>query len=393
MARYEILGMPVDRIPSDEFVDYFVRKAKAGRAGYVCVPNVHQCILAYDDAAFAAIVRGADKVISDSTVLQRFVALKYGLPPMQALRGDLLTLAICRKAAATGVSVALVGGKNDKVLARLVLALQKECPGLDIAYAHSPPFDEPTQQQESKMLAELRNSHAGILLIGLGCPKQERWMAHYAERLHMMMIGVGAAFDFISGEVKTSPSWMHGAGLEWLHRLISEPRRLWRRYLATSPRFLWLFLTRERTAYPKTLFFVRLANWDSDQEDLRRIRERVFIQEQQVPVALEWDGLDEDAIHLLACDAGGNPIGCARILDGGVIGRMAVLAKWRGQGVGRALLAEAIACCRNRGWSAVTLSAQTHAIPFYERAGFSICSEEYLDAGILHRDMKLKLSV
>lgn len=393
MARYEILGMPVDRIPAAEFVDYFVGKAKAGGAGYVCVPNFPQCILAYDDATYAAILRGADKIMPDSTVLQRFVALKYGLQPLPTLRGDQLTLAICRKAAATGVSIALVGGKNDQVLARMALALLKECPDLKIAYAYSPPFDELTPPQESKMLADLRNNDAKILFVGLGCPKQERWMARYADDLQMMMIGIGAAFDFISGEVKTSPSWMHGACLEWLHRLICEPRRLWRRYLATSPRFLWLFLTRDRAMSSKSLFLVRLADWDSDQEDLRRIRERVFIQEQQVPVALEWDGLDEDAIHLLACDPCGNPIGCARVLDSGVIGRVAVLAQWRGQGVGSALLAEAIACCRNRGWPVVTLSAQTHAIPFYERMGFIVCSEEYMDAGIPHSDMRLELSI
>ena len=114
--------------------------------------------------------------------------------------------------------------------------------------------------------------------------------------------------------------------------------------------------------------------------------------EQQVPVALEWDGLDEGAVHVLALSTHGEAIGCARILVGGSIGRMAVLNDWRGFGIGRALLQAAIASCRSRGWLDISLSAQTHAISFYEQSGFTVCSEEYLDAGIPHRDMTMHLS-
>jgi len=140
-------------------------------------------------------------------------------------------------------------------------------------------------------------------------------------------------------------------------------------------------------------FSIRVADWHTDHENLRRIRQRVFIEEQRVPVALEWDCRDEDAIHLLALDLQGNAIGCARVLTGGYIGRMAVLYEWRSQGAGRALLDAAMEYCRTQGWKTISLSAQTQAIPFYERAGFVVCSTEYMDAGIPHRDMQLKLSV
>lgn len=140
-------------------------------------------------------------------------------------------------------------------------------------------------------------------------------------------------------------------------------------------------------------FSIEEVDWISAQTQLRAVRQRVFIEEQRVPVELEWDGLDETAIHLLALDAEDKAIGCARILDNGIIGRMAVLKGRRGQGVGQALLNAAVESCRSRGWKNITLSAQTHAIPFYERAGFIVCSEEYMDAGIPHRDMQLKLSV
>jgi len=140
-------------------------------------------------------------------------------------------------------------------------------------------------------------------------------------------------------------------------------------------------------------FSIRQVNWQQAQAELREIRLQVFVEEQCVPIELEWDGCDEHAIHLLAMDAEGKVVGCARILANGIIGRMAMLKECRQQGAGHALLEYAICCCRERDWNSITLSAQTHAIPFYERSGFVICSDEYIDAGIPHRDMQLKLSI
>lgn len=137
------------------------------------------------------------------------------------------------------------------------------------------------------------------------------------------------------------------------------------------------------------LFEIREVDWPAGKDQLSAIRTAVFIREQHVPPALEWDELDVEAMHLLALDWSGNAIGCARILGNGNIGRMAVLPAWRGQGVGTTLLQNAIRLCQLHGWQPVKLSAQTHAIPFYNRAGFTVCSEEYPDAGIPHRDMQL----
>jgi len=120
------------------------------------------------------------------------------------------------------------------------------------------------------------------------------------------------------------------------------------------------------------------------------VREEVFIKEQHVPVELEWDGLDASARHLLALNAAGEAIGCARLPGDGSIGRMAVLKPWRGSGVGTALLKKAVEQYQQQGIAAITLSAQVHAIHFYEKAGFKVCSAPYLDAGILHVDMRLE---
>jgi predicted GNAT family N-acyltransferase len=124
--------------------------------------------------------------------------------------------------------------------------------------------------------------------------------------------------------------------------------------------------------------------------ECRMIRQRVFIDEQQVPVELEWDEADRTAIHLLAC-VDSQPAACARVLSDGHIGRMAVLAPWRGKGVGEALLQHAVQICRQLQVSHARLSAQTQAIAFYARAGFVVSSAPYLDANIMHVDMQLEL--
>ena len=139
----------------------------------------------------------------------------------------------------------------------------------------------------------------------------------------------------------------------------------------------------------KDKFAITAVSWQTHAAQLRLVREEVFIKEQHVPLALEWDGLDERAQHLLALGSTGEAIGCARLTGDGSVGRMAVLKPWRGRGVGRALLKQAIMIYRQQGFAHISLSAQVHAIAFYEQSGFKVCSEPYWDADILHVDMRL----
>lgn len=139
-------------------------------------------------------------------------------------------------------------------------------------------------------------------------------------------------------------------------------------------------------------FTIEQVSWHSPRQALlKAVREQVFIVEQRVPLAIEWDAEDAEAIHLLALDSQQQPIGCARILKKGRVGRMAVLKVWRGKGLGLALLDEAISICRQLGMPAIAISSQTHAIPFYQRAGFVVTSDAYIDANIWHVDMRLTL--
>lgn len=138
---------------------------------------------------------------------------------------------------------------------------------------------------------------------------------------------------------------------------------------------------------------VELTDWTTTGSAIRAIRETVFIHEQGVPVELEWDGLDSACAHVLAWNDRGEAIGTARMQQNGTIGRMAVLKDWRGRGVGRALLQTLLDLATRRGLSRVTLSAQTHALGFYERAGFDVVGEPFIDAGIPHRKMVKELKV
>ncbi len=133
------------------------------------------------------------------------------------------------------------------------------------------------------------------------------------------------------------------------------------------------------------------VTWQQAESHLREVRTKVFIEEQCVPPDLEWDELDESARHLLVMNDANEPIACARLLNNGSIGRMAVLRDWRGLGVGSTLLRMAIELQQKQGAKIITLSAQMHAIAFYEKAGFVVSSQPYLDANIPHVDMLLTL--
>ena len=239
-ASLDLLGMRVDRLSPGQAVARIVQSAASGSAGYCCIANVHQCILAYDDPAFRAIVNGADLVLPDSTILARALALRYRLAAPPVRRGADLMMDLCAAAEREDIPVALVGGRDDAALARLVDRLRADFPRLDIAFACSPPFRAASPPEIEQLASGLRRSNARLILVGLGCPKQERWMAQFKPLVSATMVGLGAAFDFNAGIVRPSPPWLHRAGLEWLYRLAREPRRLWRRYLTTSPRFVAL---------------------------------------------------------------------------------------------------------------------------------------------------------
>jgi N-acetylglucosaminyldiphosphoundecaprenol N-acetyl-beta-D-mannosaminyltransferase len=212
--------------------------ADALASRYVCVSNVHVTMESYDCAEYRAIVNGADLVTPDGMPLVWALRL-FGVPDATQVRGTTLTVQVLEHAATAGIGVGFYGS-GAEVLARVLDACQRRFPGLRVLYAHAPPFRELTPAEDAEVVREINGSGTRILFVGLGCPKQERWMAAHRGRVCAVMLGVGAAFDFLGGSKPQAPRWMQRAGLEWLFRLAKEPRRLWRRYAYHNPRFVAL---------------------------------------------------------------------------------------------------------------------------------------------------------
>lgn len=238
-ASRRILGMRVDATTYEEASDRILAWAAAGESRTVCVGTVHMVMEAHDDPSYLEAVNGADLVTSDGMPLVWGLRL-LGVPGATRVYGPDLTPVVCAKAAAAGIPVGFHGG-DPETLARLLERVRRDHPGLGIAYAESPPFGELAPERLDREAEAIAASGARILFVGLGCPKQERWMAAQRGRIPAVMLGVGAAFDFLAGTKRQAPRFLQRAGLEWAFRLATEPRRLWRRYLVNNPRFLALF--------------------------------------------------------------------------------------------------------------------------------------------------------
>lgn len=235
-----ILGMRVDATSYDDVTQQVVRWARAGVSRYVCVANVHMTMEAYDEHEFRRIVNCADLVVPDGMPLV-WVLRKLGLSGQQRVYGPELMVRVCEAAAQEGLPIGLYGGTHETV-ASLVTNLTTRFPALRVAYAYSPPFRPLNPEEDARVVDAINSSGTRILFVGLGCPKQERWMATHKGKVQAVMLGVGAAFDFHAGRVPQAPPWMQRVGLEWFFRLLVEPRRLWRRYLKHNPRFVILVM-------------------------------------------------------------------------------------------------------------------------------------------------------
>lgn len=234
-----ILGMRVDETSIDHSVSLIEGWVEKSAVAYVCVSNVHMCMETFDDPEFRALVNGADLVVPDGKPLA--IGLKLlGSATAKQVRGADLTKELLRLADTREMTIGLYGG-TEKAVKNFVSYIRRGYPSARIGCAISPPFRALDDLEDEAYAREINGAGVQILFIGLGCPKQEKWMAAHKGRVNAVMVGVGAVFDFLSGEKREAPRWMRSVGLEWLFRLMSEPKRLWRRYLILNPRFLWHF--------------------------------------------------------------------------------------------------------------------------------------------------------
>lgn len=192
----------------------------------------------YDSPEFRAVLNDADFVNTDGMPLV-WVLRMLGYRDARRVTGPDITPMLCEAAANEGLPVGFYGG-SPEAIEKLIAEMRRRYPKLKVAYAYSPPFRPLTPEEDAKITQDIADSGAKLLFTGLGCPKQERWMKAHRGRIPAVMLGIGATFDFHSGTVKRAPAVMQNLGLEWLYRVYAEPRRLWKRYLTTNPRFMLL---------------------------------------------------------------------------------------------------------------------------------------------------------
>jgi N-acetylglucosaminyldiphosphoundecaprenol N-acetyl-beta-D-mannosaminyltransferase len=242
LASRRVLGMRVDATSYAETADAVIERAEAGAGGMVCVATAHMAIECLDDPALRRAVNSADRVTPDGMSL--VWALRHmGIDAASRVYGPSLLPILCARAEARGIAIGFYGGTSE-ALDALQAELRRRFPRLRMPFAWSPPFRALEPAEDAAARDAIEASGVRILFVGLGCPKQERWMAEHREGLSCVLVGVGAAFDFVSGAKAQAPAWMQGAGLEWVFRLGTEPRRLWHRYLVGNTRFLYHFLLR-----------------------------------------------------------------------------------------------------------------------------------------------------
>ncbi len=239
LPHRSILGMRVDALTYPDALERVVRWARAGEARTVGVATVNNVMEAYDHPPFRDVMNRCDLVTPDGTPLVWGLRL-LGVPDATRVYGPELTPRLLARAAEAGLPVGFYGGSPEVIEALRAVAADR-WPALKIAYAYSPPFRTLDDREDEEIVGAIVASGVRILFVGLGCPKQERWMDDHRDRLPLVQLGVGAAFDFLAGTKRQAPAILQRAGLEWLFRLATEPRRLWKRYLRHNPRFVALF--------------------------------------------------------------------------------------------------------------------------------------------------------
>jgi len=254
-GRHLILGVGVSIIDLEFAADYVFEGAlRPGFTGYVTVTGVHGVMECQDDEALLKIHNESYLTTPDGVPLV-WLARWGGHKEIERVYGpDLMSAILDRCDSGSPACRHYLFGGGEGVAEKLARCLQERFPNVEIARCHTPPFRALTAEEEQELLADIQNVRPHFFWVGLSTPKQERFMAGFLDRHAralrfedhgMIMLGVGAAFDFHAGLIKQAPEWMQQIGCEWIFRLCMEPRRLWKRYLKNNPRFIWRVLTRQ----------------------------------------------------------------------------------------------------------------------------------------------------
>ncbi|NJL20111.1 MAG: WecB/TagA/CpsF family glycosyltransferase, partial [Leptolyngbyaceae cyanobacterium SM1_3_5] len=233
-----VLGFPIAALSFEAQTALMMRWAQSRLSKVVCIANVHMVTEAHETEQFGHVLRSADLITPDGMPLVWMLKLMGAVGQERVAGPDVLS-ALCAKAPQAGVSVFFLGSQAT-ILDKMRVRLEQEFPSLKIAGMEPLPFRPLTEAEDAEIIQKINSSGAGIVMIALGCPKQEKWMAAHHGKIQAVMIGLGGAFPVYARIYKRPPRMIQMAGLEWLYRLVQEPRRLWKRYFDTMPKFVWL---------------------------------------------------------------------------------------------------------------------------------------------------------
>jgi len=233
-----VLGISVSAINMDRAIELAESWIASEKSTYICMTSVHGVMEAQSNVHLRSVLNGAFINAADGMPMS-WVGWLQGHRQMDRVYGPDFMANLCRLSVGKGYRHYLYGGQPG-VAPALKDALEKRFPGVQIVGTFTPPFRSLTRREEADLLKDVQNAQPDILWVGLSTPKQECFMADYVDRLGVpLLIGVGAAFDFHTGRIEESPAWIKRAGLQWLHRLLQDPGRLWKRYLLNNPKFIW----------------------------------------------------------------------------------------------------------------------------------------------------------
>jgi N-acetylglucosaminyldiphosphoundecaprenol N-acetyl-beta-D-mannosaminyltransferase len=249
LPTVKIVSSPVTALSFNDQIDVMLRWARDRLSKVVCVANVHMLIEAHWHRDLCSVLEDADLVTPDGMPLVWMMRL-LGVHKQNRVAGMDILLALCKQAPKHNVSIFFLGSELE-ILEAIRTRLEREFPQLQIAGMEPLPFRPLTPAEDEALIQRLNDSKAGIVLLSLGCPKQEYWMGQHKDKIQSVMIGVGGVFPVYAGIHKRAPYWVREMGLEWLYRLIQEPRRLWKRYTKTIPPFVWLAM-KQLLAQPKS---------------------------------------------------------------------------------------------------------------------------------------------
>ena len=241
--KKDLLGVEVSVTDYDEVARLFIAAARRREPALGTFLAVHAVVSAAMDASYRYRINAFDVVGADGQPVRWAMNLLHKAGMVERVCGPSMMLQMCARCAEEGVSIYLYGS-TQKTLDKLAANLEDKFPAIRIAGTESPPFRPLTPEENQAACERINASGAGIVFIGLGCPRQDVFAHHNRNRIHAVQLCVGAAFDFHAGNKKMAPDWMQKCGLEWTYRMIQEPRRLWKRYLVTNTAFILLMTRR-----------------------------------------------------------------------------------------------------------------------------------------------------